>query len=251
MDNRHHSIHIFPDLNDLYAAVTERWRELAVDAVNDHGEFHVALSGGTTPRYLYEQLATPALAKVLPWHTTHIYFGDERCVPPDHKDSNFHMASEALLRHVPIPQQQIYRIEADIPEPAVGASRYEQQLGASLPRDNRNGKYFDLIMLGLGPDGHIASLFPDSDILTEHNKLVSAVHVDKIQAWRISLTFIAIGLARHVIILVAGENKSDIIAKVLGNRPHSEAFPVEMIPSSTNPEWYLDAAAANQLDDTC
>lgn len=250
MDIRRHSIHVFPDLAALNAAVTERWRKLAVDAVNDHGEFHVALSGGSTPRHFYEQLAAPVPAKVLPWQAIHIYFGDERCVSPDHKDSNFHMAREALLRHVPIPKHQIHRIEAEIPEPAIGASRYEQQLAASLPRDNRNGKYFDLIMLGLGPDGHIASLFPDSAILAEHNKLVAAVHVDKIQAWRISLTFLAIGLARHVIILVAGENKSDIIAKVLGNRPHSETFPVEMIPSSVTPEWYLDALAAELLGDT-
>jgi len=247
MNPGRHSIMVYPDLPALGQAVAQRWRRLAIQAHSETGQFHVALSGGTTPRYLYTQLASPDLVEALPWGTTHIYFGDERCVPPDHNDSNFRMASETLLQHVSIPQQHIHRIEAENPAPELCAIRYEKCLEDNLPCTPQGRKYFDLILLGLGPDGHIASLFPDSDILHEQAKLVAAVYVEKLQSWRISLTFTAIALARHIIILVAGDNKADIIAQVLGYKPHTIKFPVEMLHESAAPEWYLDTAAAALL----
>ena len=247
MDPANHSLHIFPDLAALSAAVAGRWLELSDLACADHGQFHVALSGGTTPRHLYERLVSSAFIDRISWAATHIYFGDERCVPPDHQDSNFRMASEALLQHVPIPQQQVHRIEAELPDPESGAARYEKCLDEYLPKTARGEKYFDLILLGLGPDGHVASLFPGSEILNEHTRLMAPVYIEKLQAWRISMTFAAIGLARHVIILVAGENKADIIAQVLGNGSRVKKFPVEMLNTAATPEWYLDSAAASRL----
>jgi 6-phosphogluconolactonase len=249
MDPANNSIHIHPDLAALSRSVAERWQELSSQADVDHGQFHVALSGGTTPRHLYERLASSAFIDRIPWGCTHIYFGDERCVPPDHDDSNFHMASEALLQYVPIPSQQIHRIEAELPDPQSGAIRYEKCLDVYLPQTLQGEKYFDLVLLGLGPDGHIASLFPGSDILQEHARLVAPVYVEKLRAWRISITFAAISLARHIIILVAGENKADIIARVLGNDSHMNKFPVEMIITSAKIEWHLDSAAAALISD--
>jgi 6-phosphogluconolactonase len=245
----HCSIVVCPDLVALGQTVARRWQELATQAHAASGQFHVALSGGTTPRYLYTQLASRDLSAVLPWAATHIYFGDERCVPPDDKDSNFRLASETLLQHVPIPQQQIHRIEAENPAPELCAIRYEKCLEYNLPTTPYGRKYLDLVLLGLGPDGHIASLFPDSDILHEQTKLVAAVFIEKMQTWRISLTFTALGLARNIIVLVAGDNKAEIIAQVLGNKPHTKQLPVEMLHDAVAPEWYLDAAAAALLPD--
>jgi len=247
MKTTHSSIHIYHDLATLTRAVAQRWLELSIEAATEQRQFHIALSGGTTPRYLYEQLTLPGFIDKIPWDSTHIYFGDERCVPPDHQDSNFRMANDALLQHVPIPRNQIHRIEAEIPVPHLCATRYERVLDENLPSTRQGGKYFDLILLGLGPDGHIASLFPDTAILQEDTRLVAPVYVEKLKCWRISLTFPAIGLARHIIILVAGHNKADIIAQVLGNKPHMNNFPVEMIHTPATPEWYLESAAAKYL----
>lgn len=247
MSSIHNSIHIHDDLATLGRAVAQRWLEISVQASARHGHFHVALSGGSTPRYLYEQLVSPVFSNKMPWDATHIYFGDERCVPPDHQDSNFHMANDALLQHVPIPLNQIHRIEAENPDQELCAAQYEKCLYDSLPDITPGEKYIDLMLLGLGTDGHIASLFPDTEILREHTRLVAPVYVEKLQSWRISMTFAAIRLARHVIILVAGNNKADIISQILGDRPPMKKFPVEMIHARSIPEWHLDSAAAIYL----
>lgn len=247
MSTTHRSIEVCSDLPALGQAVARRWRELAIQAVKDSGQFHVALSGGTTPMHLYKQLIAPDMLKAMPWNSTHVYFGDERCVPPDSEDSNFRMANETLFQHVPIPQQHIHRIEAENSAPELCAIRYENSLEENLPCTAQGRKYLDLILLGLGPDGHIASLFPDTDILHEQVKMVAAVYVEKLQSWRVSMTFTTLALARHIIILVAGKDKADIIAQVLGNKPHNREFPVEMLNDCATIEWYLDATAASLL----
>jgi len=247
MDAAHNTVHICRNPDDLSRKVAQRWLEVSEQANRSRGHFHVALSGGSTPQLLYRQLASPAFIEMIAWHTTHVYFGDERCVPPNHPDSNYRMAHEALLRHVPIPHIQVHRIEAEQDDPELCASRYAQCLKTHLPATSDGEKFLDLVLLGLGPDGHIASLFPDTDILNEHTRWVAPVYVAKLQAWRISMTFKALGLARHVIILVAGDSKADIIAQVLGNRPHMTKYPVEMLRIADQFEWYLDTAAAKDI----
>lgn len=241
-------LHIHTDSAALAHAVAVRCAELARTAQTDHGAFHVALAGGSTPRLLYRLLATEQRAHI-DWTRTQIYFGDERCVAPDHPDSNYAMAHEALLRHVEIPPAQIHRIEAEDPDPHAAARRYADLLHRRLPRPHGTGQ-FDLVLLGLGPDGHIASLFPDTAILDEHRAWVAAVHVDKLQAWRISLTYPVINAARHVALLVAGDNKAAIIRDVIGKPDAAARYPAGRLRPAGELEWYIDHAAAHLLPGT-
>jgi 6-phosphogluconolactonase len=238
------NINIHNSTAELYQALAYRWTTMAHQAIKDHGAFHVALAGGGTPKQLYQLLATEAFAATLPWQQTHIYFGDERCVAPEHNDSNYRMASLALLNHVPIPAQNIYRIAGENPQHEQAAADYEKILQQHLPQDD-NGYHFDLVLLGLGPDGHIASLFPDTAILNIDNRLAAAVYVEKFSSWRISLTFPIIKQARHLLLVVAGSGKAEIIRQVLGHDTVTHLFPVQHI--SPQSEWHLDRDAASLL----
>ncbi len=215
-------------------------------AVARQGAFHVALSGGSTPQALYELLATPEYAETVPWGKVHIYFGDERSVPPDHKESNYRMAYDALLRHVPIPESQIHRIKAECSDVHSAATDYSQQLRDCLPSGVNGEVEFDLILLGVGPDGHTASLFPKTDILHEHKALVAAVYVEDKATWRVSLTFPVLNQARQLLFLVAGSNKAEVVSKVLSNTANEAVFPVQQIKNRQQ-LWLIDQAAAELL----
>lgn len=241
------TIHIVADIDALSAAAAQRWAALSAHAIAASGQFHVALSGGSTPRYLFERLAGADYAARVDWRHTHVYFGDERYVPSDHADSNFRMAYEALLRHVPVPAQQIHRVQTELPSAAAAAAAYEAVLNSHLPRDAYGNAAFDLMLLGVGPDGHIASLFPGTDILQEDTRLVAASYVDKLAAWRISVTLPVINHARHIMMLAAGAGKTQILSYVLGASPGSEPLPVQMIEPTGGMEWYVDEAAAQGL----
>ncbi|MGE0372067.1 MAG: 6-phosphogluconolactonase [Gammaproteobacteria bacterium] len=240
-------LHIHTDPAALARAAAARFAELAQDARSEQRGFHVALAGGSTPRLLYQTLAADYRERV-DWAATHVYFGDERCVPPDHPDSNYGMAREALLRHVALPPAQVHRIEAEDPDPRAAARRYADLLHRHLPRAraHETGR-FDLVLLGLGPDGHIASLFPDTAILDEHRAWAAAVHVDKLQAWRISLTYPVINAARHVALLVAGEGKADIVRDVVGRADTAARYPASRVHPRGELEWFIDHAAARLL----
>ncbi|MEQ6340999.1 MAG: 6-phosphogluconolactonase [Gammaproteobacteria bacterium] len=237
-------VHIYNGVDALSRAAAQRWIELADQAIQARGQFHIALSGGTTPRSLYERLTAPEFAGRVDWRHVHVWFGDERSVPPDHPDSNYRMACEALLSHVPIPPTQVHRIEA---EKDGAAQAYEALITASIPSPVAGVAQFDLILLGLGPDGHVASLFPDTAILQERIRQVAAVYVDKLNTWRISLTLPVIDNARHIMIFVAGAGKAEIMRQILTEDPRTVPYPVQMIRPAGMFDWYLDAAAAQAL----
>lgn len=239
-------VRIFPDLAALSAAAARRVAELAAHAISCRGAFHIALSGGATPRHLYERLAGMPVRAEIDWLNVHVYFGDERCVPPDHPDSNFGMADAALLAHVPIPRAQVHPIAADLAYVRQHATAYSAVLGAHLPVVNKTPQ-FDLVLLGLGPDGHVASLFPATGSVLSETRAVTAVYADSMRAWRISITLPVINHARNVLLFASGAGKADILARVFREDSSIKLLPVQRIKSEGVLEWYLDHAAAAQM----
>lgn len=253
----HTGLEIYTNASALCEAAANRVMDLAEDAITDQGEFHIALAGGSTPRMLYSLLALSPYKEGLNWQQFHVYFGDERCVAPDHDDSNFKMASDSLLSHIPIPQANIHRIPAELDDHDVAAQQYAETLAHHIPCVYEF-PMFDLILLGIGPDGHIASLFPGTPALDENNRLTAAVYVKKFDSWRISLTYPVINNASHIIVFASGEGKADIVQSVLGDKPNNNQgdnatlFPVQRIQPRAEMTWFVDAAAAKyirQLDD--
>ena len=207
------------------------------------GRFTVALSGGSTPRRLYELLATPAYAEKTSWERWHVFWGDERCVPPDHPDSNYRMAREALLDRVPIPPSQIHRIKGEaVPYDAAEAYEHElcQSFGEPTPA-------FDLVLLGLGEDGHTASLFPGTNGLEEERRLVMANWVPHLQAYRITFTLPLINAARNVAFLVTDGSKAEVLRKVLAPTPGDPLLTAARVqPRAGTLHWFLSKAAVLQ-----
>lgn len=226
--------------------------------IQAHGQCSLALSGGSTPRPTYTLLAQPSYAVRLDWSRVHVFWGDERLVPPDHPESNFRLAWEALLCHVPIPAENIHRIAAELP-PQQAADRYEQELRRFFSRsadpqspDPHRFQTFDLLLLGLGMDGHIASLFPASSALYERERWVVAVEHSAPPpplVPRVTLTIPAINAASHVAVLVAGEEKADCLKQVLSPAESAPLLPAQMLrPTPGVLTWLVDQAAASRLD---
>lgn len=238
-----HDIRIGDDPAAAARQAAERWVTAADEAIRARGAFHVALAGGSTPRLLYELLATAPWRRRIDWSATHLWFGDERAVPADHPDSNYRMANEALISHVESPGSRVHRIETER-GPEAAAAHYDTLLRRLLPHEGADSTpRFDLILLGLGDDGHVASLFPDTAILEERAALAAAVFVPKLDAWRISLTLPTLAAGRHVAILVAGAAKADIVGRVHAGQ--AEEAPVRRLHGRI--EWFLDRAAARRL----
>lgn len=236
----------------------------AREAVGSNGWFSVALAGGSTPKALYARLAEiggaessgvpssivpapdGAVAATDVWRRSRFFWGDERHVPPDHPDSNYRMANETLLSKVPVPPQSVHRISSEDPDAARAAAAYERTLrdafkNESLPR-------FDLIILGMGADGHTASLFPGSEVLRETLRLVAAPWVEKLRSHRITLTLPVFNNARRIIFLVTGEDKAETLRGVLEGPAQPDRFPCQLIqPSQGSVLWLVDVAAARNL----
>ncbi|NIM06638.1 MAG: 6-phosphogluconolactonase [Armatimonadetes bacterium] len=247
-------IEIVSDENELALAGGEHFTSLAVSAISAQGRFSVALSGGRTPRAIYEQLGG-AFAPQIDWRYVHIFWGDERCVPPDHPDSNYRMARRALLNHVPIPEANIHPIHTET-EPEKAAAAYERELRGffadGLEREGGGGRRpaarFDLVLLGMGADGHTASLFPYTAALYERMHWVVAYYVEKLNAWRVTLTPTAINAAANVIFIASGESKAKRLKEVLAASAFPGSLPAQMIkPTDGNLLWLVDAAAAEML----
>ena len=240
-------VKIYDSPESLSIAAAERWLELYKQSILGNGIFHVALAGGSTPRQLYSLLSQPSFLQKVDWQRVHIYFGDERSVLPDHPESNFRMAKETLLDHVPVPHANVHRIETDSGDIQEAALRYEKELINTLPRSAEGIPQFDLILLGIGPDGHTASLFPGTDILQQQKRYVDAVYVKQKSTWRVSITFPVINHARHILFLVAGADKQSVMEKILSGSQNSPQFPVEMLKPLGQVEMYLDSEAAGRI----
>lgn len=239
------NVFIFDTAEQLATAAAERFVGYAREAMIGHGLFTVALSGGNTPRRVYELLATDPFKSSIDWATVHLFFGDERCVPPDHPDSNYGMVYEALISRVAIPAKNVQRIMGE-GDPDENAQAYERELksffaGLSWPR-------FDLALLGMGEDGHTASLFPGTDATRETSKWVVAVYVERLKTFRITLTAPVFNHAAHVMFLVAGKEKAKRLAEVLHGNAENDETPAQKIqPVNGSLEWLVDKAAASLL----
>jgi 6-phosphogluconolactonase len=199
----------------------------------------VALSGGSTPRTTYALLASDEFAARVDWPRVRVFWGDERCVPPDHPDSNYRMAREALLDKVPIPTENVHRMRGELP-PDQAATAYQAELEAVLGASGR----FDLILLGMGADGHTASLFPGTAALEERERTVVAVYVKRLRAWRVTLTLPVINAGRHVLFLVSGTAKAPTLARIRAGELLSAGL---VQPDQGQLTWLVDMAAAGQL----
>jgi 6-phosphogluconolactonase len=234
---------IYPDLDSLSHAAAQAFVDLAAHYIASQGCFNVALAGGSTPRHLYGYLASAEFSPHIDWSRLHFYFGDERSVGHDHPDSNYRMAREALFEHVPVPPDHIHPFETQL-EVRKAAAAYARLLFQSIPRSEGLPR-FDLILLGMGPDGHTASLFPGTCILHDE-RLAAAVYVEKLHTWRLSLTYPVINNADHVWLLVAGENKSAVLGALDG--PDSGRYPVSGVQPRGELRWFLDTAVASALE---
>ncbi len=205
--------------------------------------FTWALSGGSSPKHLYELLAQPIYAKKISWEKLHIFFGDERCVPFTDSRNNGKMAYDALLKHVPIPEEQIHYMRTDV-SPEDSVTLYKELL-SSYFSDSQHS--FDLVLLGLGTDGHTLSLFPGSPLLDEDKVWVKSMYLEKENIHRLSLTPDIVNRASAVTFLVTGKNKASIVEEILGTK-HPELYPACLIkPRSGELHWFFDAEAAAGL----
>ena len=235
-------IKVLPTPQDVAREAAARVVRNGEEAIALGGRFSLVLSGGSTPRLLYELLAQEPYAPRLDWAKVEVFFADERCVPPDHPDSNYRLARETLLGQVPIPGDNVYRIRGEI-EPEEAAKEY----GLMLKEKFGDGGP-DLILLGMGEDGHTASLFPGTEALSETKHRAVANYVERSttgKSWRVTMTAPFINRARNVIILVTGANKAGRVSEVLEGPREPQRLPVQLVaPTSGMLTWLLDAAAA-------
>jgi 6-phosphogluconolactonase len=246
------NVEVFPTADELTVAAAERFIACAATAIESTETFSVALSGGSTPHALFALLATPAYASRVQWPRVHVFWGDERCVPPDDDDSNYRMAHEMLLAHVPVRATNIHRIRGE-ESPAAAAQQYERELRSAFdtptgPPRAAPGSRFDLVLLGLGTNGHTASLFPHMQSVREHTRWVMEENVEMLQMWRITLTPVILNQAAEIVFLVAGKEKAPILRRVLYGAREVDDLPAQVIaPADGRLRWMIDAAAAAEL----
>ena len=235
-----------PTPHDLFQAAAEEVILAASEAIQQYGRFTIALSGGSTPRSLYTLIAANANS-ILPWRQIFFFWGDERHVPPTDAESNYRMAEETILSKVPVPAANIFRVPAENPDASAAAEAYEQTLRKFFALAPGEFPRFDLILLGMGPDGHAASLFPETAALREKSRLVVANWVEKLHTHRITLTLPVLNAARRVAFLVSGADKAAVLREVLEGNAPGEKYPSKLIRPSGKLIWFLDRAAASEL----
>jgi 6-phosphogluconolactonase len=249
MNSKSQKICILADTEAISRAAAETIIKDISDCLQARDTYSIALSGGSTPRRLYALLANDAkLREQIPWDRVHFFWGDERHVPPSHPHSNYRMADTALLSKVPIPSTNIHRIKAEDSDADKAAADYEHEIRRFLKIDAGQMPRFNCVLLGMGPDGHIASLFPGTSALEETNRLAVANWVEKFQSYRITLTVSVINNADRIIFLVSGEEKADTLKAVLEGDAKTAQFPVNIIqPTHGDVTWFLDQSAADRL----
>ncbi len=250
-------VQVLPDAAAVARAAAEEWTRRAIAAVRARGRFTIALAGGSTPQALYELVANePAFRDRIPWAQTHLFFGDERHVPPDHKDSNYRMAKESMLDRLSpalLPAENIRRIPAENPDAYAAAAEYAATLDAFFAADPGGSTgdalpRFDLILLGMGPDGHTASLFPGTTGLREREKLVAAAWVDKHSTYRITFTPPLLGNAAAILYLITKADKADVLQTVLEGASEPDRYPSQGVSARDGETlWLVDRAAAAKL----
>ena len=229
------------NIAELSRQSAERFSRLVNQSVQVSGRFTVALSGGSTPKHLYSLLASSGYKERIPWDHVHLFWGDERCVPPDHPESNFGMVQEALLSKIKIPAENIHRMAGER-EPQAAAAEYERHLQEFFRLESGALSRFDLILLGIGEDGHTASLFPGSDALNETRRLVVAPFIEKLNSYRLTLTLPVLNNGAEAWFLVTGASKADAVKKVLSGSSDLPAAKVQPINGKLT--WFITQDAA-------
>lgn len=232
---------------ELFGAAAEEVARAVKEAVSERGRFTIVLSGGSTPKGLFNLLATNARTS-LPWDKMFFFWGDERHVPPTDPDSNYRMANETMLSKVPVQAANVFRMPAENPDAAAAAAAYEATLRKFFQTKAGEFPRFDLILLGMGPDGHTASLFPGTAGLQEQSRLVIANWVEKLKTHRLSFTFPVLNAAREVTFLVSGTDKAPALHSVLEENVAGEQYPSKLVkPKDGRLIWFVDRAAASEI----
>jgi 6-phosphogluconolactonase len=243
---------VYPTAADMALASARLFAAKVEQAVAERGVARVAISGGSTPQATFKILADPSqpFLATVPWDKVMLYWVDERCVPPDHPDSNYGVAKELLLTKVPIPENNVFRMEGELP-PEEAANRYESYLRNSMKLEGAESPAFDFLALGMGDDGHTASLFPHTEALHEIGRIVVANRVPQKDTWRITLTFPVINQAKEVAFEMEGPKKPDVLAEVMTGPRDPERLPSQLIrPSNGKLLLLLDEVAAAKLPPT-
>jgi 6-phosphogluconolactonase len=241
---------VYPDAETLAQAAAEQIVDACVEALGRGGRASLALCGGSTPPPIYSLLSQQPYSSLLDWQRLHIFWGDERLVPPDHPDSNYCLARERLLSRVPVPAENIHRMRGEL-EPHQAAADYELELRRFFGMHNDQPPVFDLVLLGMGEDGHVASLFLGSPALDVQDRWVVAVEHSAPPPPllpRLSLTLPVINASRWVIAIVSGDGKAEILGRVLGKPDPAELLPAQLVrPEDGRLLWLVDRAAASRL----
>ena len=236
-------LNVYNDPEQLARAAAELFVSLSGSAIHARGRFRVALSGGTTPHRVYELLATDEFRPRVDWDSVDLFWGDERYVSAEDRESNYRMTTETLLRHISIPPDNVHRVRTDISPPSAAASVYEIEVRKSF-QYTTSIPQFDLVFLGLGTNGHTASLFPHSAVLREQSRLVVADFVTEVNMWRITMTAPLLNRGRAVAFLVEGKAKADVLHQVLVGPNDPQRLPAQIIAPEGKLLWMLDEDAA-------
>jgi len=234
------NIHAYPNKEKLVTATAELVAGSIEHTIQQNGLCNMALSGGNTPGGVFSLLASSDYRDCVDWNRLHLFWGDERMVPPEHQDSNYRLVQETLLDHINIPDENVHRMRGEI-VPDEAAAEYAELLynhfAVSPP-------CFDLMLLGLGTDGHTASLFPETDAVEECEKHAVAVFVPKLDAWRVTLTLPVLNAARKILFLVSGKSKSEMVQRIVSNKQPAKEIPATMVnPQNGELHWMLDSEA--------